>query len=112
MIRVTPAALTQCQKILQRTGLHRFEFGLKRGGCAGFQYHFQPVASDTPVEDNDEILTIDKIQFQVCGRSQLYLFGTRIDWQADYMGQQFIFDNPLAKSQCGCGTSFQPSTLN
>ena len=32
--------------------------------------------------------------------------GTEIDWKEDFMGARFVFDNPQAKSKCGCGTSF------
>ncbi len=107
MINVTTRALAQCRKILQAQSLDRFELGLKSGGCVGFQYHFEPVSASVPIPENDEIVTLDQLQFQICGRSQMYLIGTTIDWETSIMEQKFTFDNPLSKQHCGCGTSFQ-----
>ena len=106
MIKVSNAALKQCRKILSQTQLDRFHFGLKSGGCVGFQYHFQPVDKIEPVDTLDTIVKIEDISFQICGKSQLYLIGTTIDWTTDVMEQKFVFDNPHSGSQCGCGTSF------
>ena len=38
--------------------------------------------------------------------SQLYLIGTEIDWEDNFMGQQFVFNNPNQSSSCGCGSTF------
>ena len=38
--------------------------------------------------------------------SLIHLLGTEIDWKKDIMGESFHFNNPMAKSKCGCGTSF------
>ena len=43
---------------------------------------------------------------QVCGKSLMHILGTEVDWKKDVMGEAFIFNNPMAKSSCGCGTSF------
>jgi iron-sulfur cluster assembly protein len=44
----------------------------------------------------------------ICGKSLMHVVGTHIDWEKDIMGESFKFDNPMAKSSCGCGTSFTP----
>ncbi len=107
LITLTPQAVSRCKSILQHTGLDRFQFGLQSGGCVGFQYHFQPVDTTTPIDPLDETITIQEVPFQICGKSLMYLIGTKIDWTSDMMEQKFVFENPQAGSQCGCGTSFQ-----
>ena len=38
--------------------------------------------------------------------NELYLLGVEIDYDSEIFGSTFKFNNPRAKSQCGCGTSF------
>jgi iron-sulfur cluster assembly accessory protein len=39
-------------------------------------------------------------------RSFRYLDGTTLDYDTSLVSKGFIFNNPNAKSSCGCGTSF------
>ncbi len=34
------------------------------------------------------------------------IIGTTMDWKEDELSAQFVFNNPNAKSVCGCGESF------
>ena len=36
----------------------------------------------------------------------MYLLGMQLDYKNDIFGSNFVFNNPKAKSSCGCGTSF------
>ena len=47
----------------------------------------------------DERLIVHKM-------NELYLMGVEIDYDSEIFGSTFKFNNPRAKSQCGCGTSF------
>ena len=38
--------------------------------------------------------------------SLMYILGTKIDYKEDDISAEFVFDNPLATSTCGCGESF------
>ena len=49
---------------------------------------------------------MDNVEIHVCNSSVMHLLGTKIDWTEDIMGQGFKFENPMAQSKCGCGTSF------
>ena len=60
-----------------------------------------PDKIDTPLES-----------IHVCGKSLMHILGTEIDWQNDIMGQTFKFNNPMAASSCGCGTSFNSFNKN
>jgi iron-sulfur cluster assembly protein len=37
----------------------------------------------------------------------LFLLGTEMDYKADKMQAQFVFNNPNQISTCGCGESVQ-----
>lgn len=36
----------------------------------------------------------------------LKVTGTVLDFEEDDLGSQFVFNNPNAKGECGCGESF------
>ena len=73
------------------------------GGCSGFQYEFSlsdtREADDIAVECGGAVLLVDSI-------SLVHMAGSTVDFVDDLMGQSFRIANPLAKSSCGCGTSF------
>jgi len=73
------------------------------GGCSGMSYK---------LEFDEEILDTD-MQFESAGveviidkKSILYLKGTILDFSDGLNGQGFVFNNPNAKTSCGCGSSF------
>tara|TARA_B100000401_G_scaffold104308_1_gene67592 strand:+ start:8476 stop:8805 length:330 start_codon:yes stop_codon:yes gene_type:complete len=78
--------------------------GIKGGGCNGYKYYIEPT-SNTP-EKRDELIKIDDLNIIICGKSLMHLLGTRIYWSDDVMGSRIEFDNPNAKSTCGCGDTF------
>ncbi|MEO1657487.1 MAG: iron-sulfur cluster assembly accessory protein [Pseudomonadota bacterium] len=73
------------------------------GGCSGFQYRFEIV---TEKEDGDLLLEKDNAQVVIDSLSQDYMPGAVIDFADELIAAAFKIDNPLAKSGCGCGTSF------
>lgn len=78
--------------------------GIKGGGCNGYKYYIEPT-SDEPSK-RDEIIMIDDLKIIVCGKSLLHLLGTNVYWKTDIMGARIEFENPNAKSKCGCGDTF------
>lgn len=73
------------------------------GGCSGFQYEFA-VANDRGADDL--VVIQDGATVLVDSVSLGFLGGSTLDFEDNLMGQQFKVQNPLAKSSCGCGTSF------
>lgn len=73
------------------------------GGCSGFQYSFEITQvreeSDLVLERDGAVILVDEI-------SQQYMPGAVIDFADELIAAAFKIDNPLAKSGCGCGTSF------
>ena len=39
-------------------------------------------------------------------RSLMLLIGTEVDYVTDDIREEFVFRNPKAKGNCGCGESF------
>ncbi|MBG1231623.1 iron-sulfur cluster insertion protein ErpA [Aestuariivirga litoralis] len=73
------------------------------GGCSGFQYEFS--ISDAR-ENDDVVIERDGATLLVDSISLVHMAGSTVDFVDDLMGQSFRIANPLAKSSCGCGTSF------
>ncbi len=73
------------------------------GGCSGFQYDF----SFSDVREADDIAVLRQgATLLVDSVSLVHMAGATVDFVDDLMGQSFRISNPLAKSSCGCGTSF------
>jgi iron-sulfur cluster assembly accessory protein len=107
IVKFTAAAALQCRTILADCGAKAITFSLKGGGCNGFEYRVG--TTNAPADKRDELVVVeDDVHVHVCGSSVLHLLGATVDWQTDLMGSSFRFDNPNAKSTCGCGTSFNP----
>ena len=77
--------------------------GVKGGGCSGLTYTLsmdqEPRPDDKVIEENGIKLFVDK-------KSYVFLAGTVLEYGDDLNGRGFVFNNPNAKTTCGCGTSF------
>jgi iron-sulfur cluster assembly accessory protein len=104
ILTVTQKASEKLSIILKQSNKCAIRFYVKGGGCNGFNYKLEP--TDDKPEKLDEIVKIDDVNIHICNHSLMHLLGTKIDWKEDIMGQGFHFENPMAKSKCGCGTSF------
>nr|QFG74192.1 MAG: iron-sulfur cluster biosynthesis [Megaviridae environmental sample] len=97
-------AAKQIKKIIP-PNMNAIVLSIKSGGCNGFEYRLKP----TVLHTQSDSFIFDKqhgVNFGVCKKSQLYLMGTTVNWEKSIMGSAFTFDNPLAKTQCGCNKSF------
>src|SRR3954452_7442221 len=74
-----------------------------RRGCSGLAYSVDYVTEAKPF---DERIDTPAGPFFVDAASVLYLIGSVMDWQEDDFAAGFVFQNPNAKGQCGCGESF------
>ena len=77
--------------------------GVKGGGCSGLTYVLDLV--DEPSED-DKVLEEHGLQLFVDRKSYVFLAGTILEYSGGLNGKGFVFNNPNAKTTCGCGTSF------
>jgi iron-sulfur cluster assembly protein len=105
IISLTPAAEAHIKKMLsQKENAIGFRVGVKQTGCTGYMYLPEIISAiisdDIKVEVNDLSMFIDKNAVDM-------LKGTEIDYVNKSLGVSvLVFNNPNAKSLCGCGESF------
>ena len=106
MIQISETAARQIRTLMAKQGLEDggLRVGVKGGGCSGLSYTFswekQPRLGDEVFDGpNESKIFVDK-------KSLLYLNGTILDYDTSLMSKGFVFNNPNAKTTCGCGSSF------
>jgi iron-sulfur cluster assembly protein len=106
MISVTEDASRQIQKLLanQYRDAAGLRVGVKAGGCSGFEYVFAWEAA--PGERDIVFEGPGGVRVWTDPRSHRLLDGTTLDYDTSLLSRGFVFQNPQAKSTCGCGTSF------
>jgi iron-sulfur cluster assembly protein len=106
MIIVTANAADQIQKLLEKQHVEArgLRVGVKAGGCSGFEYIFEWEAS--PRADDLIFDAPNGARVWIDPRSHRLLDGTTLDYDTTLLSRGFTFQNPHAKSTCGCGTSF------
>lgn len=73
------------------------------GGCAGFKYG---MALELDQQDDDAVIDAEGVIVLIDPASQQHLAGTTIDYVSSLEGSGFVFNNPNATRNCGCGKSF------
>lgn len=107
MITLTDSASQQIAKLVEKQQLGPaagLRVGVKAGGCSGFEYVF--AWAEGP-KDADQIFEgAGGARVFVDARSLRLLSGTTLDYDTSLLSKGFVFENPQAKSTCGCGVSF------
>lgn len=107
MVELTELAAKEIDTIIDQQELDRekvrLRVGVKGGGCSGFSYVLDLTETE---KDTDEIWELHGIKVICDPKSLLYLNGTTIDFKDEIMGRGFVFTNPNATTNCGCGSSF------
>ena len=106
VMRLTEAAATRVRELTERADseIVGLRVGIKNGGCAGQSYTVE-YAHD--VRPTDEVVEDKGVKILVEPKAVLFLLGTEMDYKADKMSAQFIFNNPNQTGACGCGESVQ-----
>ena len=106
MIEITPAASAHIRKLMAKQGIAEggLRVGIKGGGCSGLSYTF---SWEQEARLGDEVIEgPEGAKIFVDRKSLIYLSGTRLVYDSALMGKGLHFENPNAKSSCGCGSSF------
>jgi iron-sulfur cluster assembly protein len=106
VIQVTENAARQIHKMLAKRELGEtgLRIGIRAGGCSGLEYVF---SWETSARPGDSVFEgPDGARVFVDARSLRWLDGTVVDYDTSLLSRGFVFDNPHARSTCGCGTSF------
>ena len=110
VVEITEAARTHIRRVLIDMDKPYLVFGLKGGGCAGFEYFWEPADEELYSKHGDpkldEFIDLgDDKKLVVDHTGIMYLLGSTIDYKTDFVSSQLVVSNPMAKSSCGCGTS-------
>ena len=104
-VSFTQDAIDEINHLLEKenkSGDVALRVGVKGGGCSGMTY----VLGFDSKQEGDEEYVVDGIRVFMNKSHELYLFGMTIDYQKGLNARGFVFQNPNAKTTCGCGTSF------
>ena len=106
-VTITPAAEKQIARLMAGKNAYGLRIGLKKGGCAGMEYTMDLAESPQP---NEEVVEQGDARVMISPMAQMFLFGTRIDYETGLLESGFRFSNPNVIDACGCGESirFEP----
>jgi iron-sulfur cluster assembly protein len=106
-IHLTEKAAKKIIALLEKDGVSPqvggLRVGVQGGGCSGLSYAMR---LDTQARDRDKIFEEFGARLFVDPKSLLYLSGTTLEYEETLMRQGFVFQNPNAARNCGCGSSF------
>ncbi len=104
-IELTPKAVEMVKKAMVDQKLDGFTLrvAVVGGGCSGFNYDLDLIKETRPT---DFTFSMDGLSVAIDPMSTQYLKGTVVDYVESLQGAGFKFQNPNAKSTCGCGSSF------
>ncbi|WP_411834893.1 HesB/IscA family protein [Pseudoxanthomonas mexicana] len=103
-ITLTPNALQRVQRFLaEAPDALGLRFGVARTGCSGWG-HVADLARDR--REGDQVFEHQGVRIYVDADSLPLVDGTEIDFAKQGLGETFVFRNPNAAAECGCGESF------
>ena len=103
-ITMTPAAHGHVSSYIENRGSGMgIRLAVRTTGCSGMGYVLE-FADD--VAEQDTVFDIDGLRVIIDPKSLLYLDGTELDFVKEGLNEGFKFNNPNARSECGCGESF------
>jgi iron-sulfur cluster assembly protein len=103
-VTLTPAAVRQIARLMEKQDSKGLRIGVKKGGCAGMEYTMEYVAEVNPM---DETVEQDGARVMIAPMAQMFLFGTEIDYETSLLEAGFKFRNPNVTESCGCGESIK-----
>jgi len=106
VMRLTDAAALRIKDVMARAErpVAGVRVGVKNGGCAGMEYTMEYADAVLPT---DEVVEDKGVKILVDPKAVLFLLGTEMDYKAEKLSAQFVFNNPNQTSACGCGESVQ-----
>ena len=103
-IQLTEAALGRVREFLKTdASAVALRFGVRRTGCSGWAYE---VDLTDRVAEGDSAFEVEGVRVVVDAKSLPIVDGTLIDFEKRGITSSFVFRNPNASAECGCGESF------
>ncbi|KJY88179.1 MULTISPECIES: iron-sulfur cluster assembly protein IscA [Vibrio] len=103
-ITMTETAASRVRTFLENRGKGiGLRLGVKTTGCSGMAYVLEFVDE---LNEEDSVFEHEGVKVIIDPKSLVYLDGTELDYVKEGLNEGFEFNNPNAKSECGCGESF------
>ncbi|WP_394126965.1 iron-sulfur cluster assembly protein IscA [Vibrio hepatarius] len=103
-ITMTETAASRVRTFLDNRGKGiGLRLGVKTTGCSGMAYVLEFVDD---LNEEDSVFEHSGVKVIIDPKSLVYLDGTELDYVKEGLNEGFEFNNPNAKSECGCGESF------
>ena len=103
-ITMTETAASRVKTFLDNRGKGiGLRLGVKTTGCSGMAYVLEFVDE---LNEEDSVFEHSGVKVIIDPKSLVYLDGTELDYVKEGLNEGFEFNNPNAKSECGCGESF------
>ncbi len=105
VLTLTAKAVEQVKEVMKSQGYEGYTLTVRvvPAGCSGLGYDLNLMREGKP---GDILFEQDGVKIATDAVSVKYLTGTQIDYQVTDTAAGFKFENPNAKSGCGCGSSF------
>ena len=101
---LTPRAEARVLEYLRRRGSGiGLRVGVTETGCSGYSYVLDYADE---VNSEDVVMKQNELSIVVARESLPLLEGTEVDFIQKDLNEQFVFSNPNATGECGCGESF------
>jgi iron-sulfur cluster assembly protein len=103
-IQLTERAANQIRRSLVKRGKGLgLRLGVKKVGCSGLAYTFDYADE---IAEGDQLFEAHEAKVVVDAEALKVIDGSTLDFVREGLKESFKFDNPNAKSRCGCGESF------
>jgi len=105
MLTLTDAAASQVKKLISDSDapVSGLRVGVSSKGCSGLSYVFEYAEEKKKLEEQVES---KGVKIFIDPAAIMFIMGSEMDYKEDRLQSGFVFNNPNAKSICGCGESF------
>ena len=105
-VRLTEDAVNHIREFATAEGKPdaNLRVAVKGGGCSGLTYVLETVEEEA--REDEKVVEEHGLQVFIPKKSYVFLAGTILEYSGGLNGKGFVFNNPNAKTTCGCGTSF------
>lgn len=104
-LSITDKAAEHITALLAKRGKESvgIKVGIRTRGCSGLSYTIEYADE---IGKFDEVVEDKGVRVLIDPKAVMFLIGTEMDFKDEKFKSGFVFNNPNAKGECGCGESF------